>query len=161
MFSTLDELAQLEHAVTTAADPGYVLIGPGDKVYRRDPDTGPRAVVPVGWVEGDTVINLLDHRHLLSSASARHRVEIDGEPTHGHEIRPRPRVRDLVRRWQRDRAQHARTGRPCRYCDGHGTHPRIANATWTPERGMHRPAPAVTPCPHCQNPTAQRSGGAR
>lgn len=153
MFTNLDELAHYENAITTAADPGYVLVGAGEKVYRRDPDHGPHAVTPVPAAEAETVLRLLDARKLLTSATGRRPAEVDGEPVHGREVHPRRRSLDLVRRNQRDRATHTRTGRTCSACAGAGSHPRVELATWTPERGMHRPPAGTIPCASCQTPT--------
>jgi hypothetical protein len=58
-----NDLDLVASVIRTAQDPGYVLIGTGERVYLRDPSRKGR-VQPVPRYEADTVSQLLDDGHL-------------------------------------------------------------------------------------------------
>ena len=59
-----NDLDLFASVVTSAQDPGYVLIGPAERVMLRDPTCGKTHVTTVPRYEADTVAQLLDAGHL-------------------------------------------------------------------------------------------------
>jgi hypothetical protein len=60
---TINDLDLVASVITTAQDPGYVVIGTAERVFLRDPARKGH-VVTVPRYEADTVAQLLDHGHL-------------------------------------------------------------------------------------------------
>ena len=62
--SAVNDLDLVTSVIRSADEPGYVVIGPSERVFLRDPARGKGFVVSVPRYEADTVAQLLDTGHL-------------------------------------------------------------------------------------------------
>jgi hypothetical protein len=140
---------------------GYLLVGQSERVYARitgDDDH----VARVPRYEEDAVHQLLRRRWL--TVGATHRVTCGAAHLIGTAVLVPKHTRDRITRWEhlqrppswpRDTArQHTGSsagppGSVCHFCGGTGRIPDSRQATWTPERGVHR-ANTSSLCHHCQ-----------
>lgn len=98
--------------VKTATDPGYVLIGPAEKPFVREPGTK-RDVVPVPRYEADAIAQMLAAGHLKTGG--RHHVVYGNREGPAHSVLVPTATRSMVARWEalrrlpRPRTEHAGT----------------------------------------------------
>lgn len=76
----INDLDLVASVIRSAQDPGYVVVGPSERVFLRDPTGWPKgAVEPVPTYEQDTVRQLLASGHLRVGGVHRvHHGERDG-----------------------------------------------------------------------------------
>lgn len=147
----------LASVVKSAIDPGYVLIGPAERVYLRDP-TRDGAVDPVPVYEADAVVQLLSSGHL--KVGGAHRVRTAGREGHANAVLVPRDTKLMVRRWD---ALAPLGGRPPRQRTGGSPSPgTTAGRLWCPECGepaVARPptrwTPANGPRPHHSHPDGE------
>jgi hypothetical protein len=118
-----NDLDLVASVIRNAQDPGYVLIGSGERVYLRDPNRNHR-VQPVPRYEADTVTQLLDHGHLKAGGT---HVVSDGR----HEG---PARSVLVPAATRAMAARRAALRRCRRCRPHKTGRRPTGRHWSASR---------------------------
>jgi len=83
--------------VRTATDPGYVLIGPTDKPFVREPGSK-RDVTAVPRYEADVIAQMLDAGHL--KIGGRHHVAYGRSEGPAHSVLVPAATRSMVRRWE-------------------------------------------------------------
>lgn len=118
---TTNDLDLVAAVVRLAADPGYVLIGPSERVYRRDPTTK-GAVEAVPAYEQEAVTQLLASGHL--SIGGTHRVHHGGREGAASSVLVPKTTRAMVRRWAALQPIHGPTG--------HHSTPRAPHDTASP-----------------------------
>ncbi|MFC4949036.1 hypothetical protein [Pseudonocardia sp. GCM10023141] len=72
----INDLDLFTSVVKAATEPGYVLIGPAERVFLRDPSIARDMVVAVPRYESDTVSQLLGDGHL--AVGGYHQVRTEG-----------------------------------------------------------------------------------
>jgi hypothetical protein len=93
----VNDLDLIESVIRTATDPGYVLIGPAERVYLRERGST-RAVTRVPGYEADAVAQLLDSRHL--SVGGTHIVRANGREGPARSVLVSKSARSMLARWQ-------------------------------------------------------------
>lgn len=91
-----NDLDLVASVIATALDPGYVLIGPGEKPYRRDP-ARPGLVDPIPSYERDMIAQLLDTAHLTIGGT--HHVQCGRRDGPARSVLVPKHARAMVERW--------------------------------------------------------------
>lgn len=91
------DVEQIAGVVRLAIEPGYLLIGPAERVVRRD-DTHPDHAAPIPTYEADTVAQLLDSGH-LTTGGTRH-VTCDNRTGPARAVLVPARTRHQLDRWR-------------------------------------------------------------
>jgi hypothetical protein len=93
----INDLEMIRAVLLEAIRPGYVLIGPAERVYIRRPDLGPDQVTAVPRYEAGLVAQLLDARHLR--VGGRHMVTVEDRTGPATSVLVPGRTRGLLARW--------------------------------------------------------------
>lgn len=96
--------------IRRARDPGYVLIGPSERVLIRDPGGGKGAVEAIPKYEQDTVTQLLTSGHL--TVGGTHHVTYTGREGPARAVLVTKTARTLVDRWAALRPLNGHSPRP-------------------------------------------------
>jgi hypothetical protein len=126
--------------VRVATDPGYVVVGPAERVFRRVDGTKQKGapVEPVPAYEQDVVRQLLGSGHLRTGGA--HTVRHAGREASGSSVLVPRATRDMVTRWSNLVPLHGRSRSNGGPGDGRST---PAARLWCPECG--EPATARPP----------------
>jgi len=95
-YTASNDLDLFVAVARTALDPGYVLIGPAERVFRRDPARHGH-VDPVPAYEAAMVAQMLDHRHL--STGGTHHVVYGRHDGPARAVLVPRATRDQIDRW--------------------------------------------------------------
>lgn len=144
--TAINDIDLFVSVVKAAQEPGYVVIGPAEKVYRREPSTATDAVATVPRYESNMVSQMLDTGHL--TIGGHHHVTYGDREGPARSVLVPARTRQMITRWANLRPLNVAAGM-CKHCGGAGAHRVSAQARWSPERGVYRPT-GTTPCHHCQ-----------
>ncbi len=94
---TVNDLDLIQSVIRTATDPGYVVIGPSERVHVREAEDGPD-VRRVPTYEPDAVAQLLDAGHLR--IGGHHTVRIGRRDGPARSVLPTKTARSMAARWQ-------------------------------------------------------------
>lgn len=97
--TTINDPELVAAVIRTATDPGYVLIGPAERVFLRESGATGRGapVEPVPSYERDTVRQLLDAGHL--TVGGTHIVRYGGREGPARSVLVPKATRNMVARW--------------------------------------------------------------
>lgn len=105
-----NDLDLVVSVIRRARDPGYVLVGPSERVLIRDPGGGKGAVEAVPKYEQDTVAQLLTSGHL--TVGGTHHVLYGSREGPARAVLVTKAARTMVDRWAALRPLNGRSTRP-------------------------------------------------
>ena len=93
----VNDLDLVASVIRSADDPGYVVIGPSERVFLRDPSRAKGFIVTVPRYEADTVAQLLDSGHLRIGGT--HTVSDGRREGPARSVLVTSATRTMVARW--------------------------------------------------------------
>jgi len=96
-YTATNDIGLIREIIRLAVAPGYMLIGPAERVFTLQPDRSPTTVTPVPTYEADAVAQLLDAGHLTTGGA--HTVHYGDQTGPASSVLVPKATRDMVARW--------------------------------------------------------------